>query len=123
MAVRVRVRDRAGVLRGLVPGPKSPLPRVAPEPTAGPGTELRKLLHQIGIKPMGPRCKCNEHAREMDRGGPDWCEQNMETILDWLEAEAKTRPLVGRLFSRTAARQIVKLAIRRARAALTSAAI
>ncbi len=64
---------------------------------------------------MGPRCKCNEHAREMDRRGPDWCERNMETILDWLETEAKTRPLVGRLFSRTVARQIVQLAIGRAR--------
>ena len=86
---------------------------------AGPGTELRKLLHHLGIQPKGFNCKCNEHAREMDRHGPDWCDANMDTILDWLEAEAKSRPIVGILFSRTVARELVKLAIRRARGALT----
>ena len=60
--------------------------------------------------------------REMDRDGPDWCEANIETILDWLEGEARSRPLVGFLFSRYLARKVVIEAISRARAALTSAA-
>lgn len=90
---------------------------------AGPGTELRKLLHHLGIQPKGRNCQCNAHAREMDRHGPDWCEENMDTILDWLEAEAKSRPIVGILFSRTVARELVKLAIRRARSALTPDAV
>ena len=88
----------------------------------GAGTELRKMLGSIGIHPRGEKCKCNEHAREMDRHGPDWCEANIETILDWLEGEARSRPLVGFLFSRYLARKVVIEAIARARAALTSAA-
>ena len=88
----------------------------------GAGTELRKMLGRIGIHPRGEKCKCNEHAREMDRHGPDWCEKNIETIIDWLEGEAKSRPLVGFLFSRYLARKVLIEAISRARAALTSAA-
>ena len=88
----------------------------------GAGTELRKMLGRIGIHPRGEKCKCNEHAREMDRHGPDWCEVNIETILDWLEGEAKSRPLMGFLFSRYLARKVVIESIARARAALTSAA-
>ena len=88
----------------------------------GAGTELRKMLGRIGIHPRGEKCKCNEHAREMDRHGPDWCEKNIETILGWLEGEARSRPLVGFLFSRYLARKVVIEAIARARAALTSAA-
>jgi hypothetical protein len=87
------------------------------QPEGGPGTELRKLLHSIGIQPKGKDCSCNAHALEMDRRGPAWCEQHMETIIDWLAEEAQKRPLVGMLFSRTAARQMVRLAISRARAA------
>ena len=80
------------------------------------------MLGRIGIHPRGEKCKCNEHAREMDRHGPDWCEVNIETILDWLEGEAKSRPLMGFLFSRYLARKVVIESIARARAALTSAA-
>ena len=97
-------------------GEAPPVPPSVEPQTTGPGTELRKLLHVLGIQPKGPKCKCNEHAREMDENGADWCEANMEKILDWLEAEAKTRPIVGMLFSRLAAHGMVKLAIRRARA-------
>ena len=88
----------------------------------GAGTELRKMLGSIGIHPRGEKCKCNEHAREMDRHGPGWCEANIETILDWLEGEARSRPLVGFLFSRYLARKVVIEAIARVRAALTTAA-
>jgi hypothetical protein len=82
----------------------------------GPGTELRKMLASIGIHPRGEKCRCNQHAHEMDVRGADWCEENLESIIDWLEAEAKTRGLIGALFTRTAARMAVKKAIARSRA-------
>lgn len=88
----------------------------------GPGSELRKMLGSIGIHPRGEKCRCNEHSREMDRLGAEWCEENLESIIDWLEGEAKSRPLMGFLFSRYLARKVVLEAIERARAALTSAA-
>ena len=103
---------RAQNLRRLLSG--SPLPTAQPD--GGPGTELRKLLKTLGIQPRGADCQCNAHALEMDRRGPQWCEAHLETIVDWLAEEAKKRPILGMLFSRTAARQMVRLAIERARA-------
>jgi len=83
----------------------------------GPGTELRKLLHKVGIEPREEECKCNEHMHEMDDKGSDWCEENIETILDWLEEEASKRPILGKLFSRTIAKLVVERAINNARVA------
>jgi hypothetical protein len=94
----------------------SPPPAAVSPLSRGPGTELRKMLASIGIHPRGEKCKCNEHAHEMDRRGADWCEENLESILDWLEAEAKTRGYLGMLFVRGAARVVVKTAIARSRA-------
>jgi hypothetical protein len=48
----------------------------------------------------------------MDENGPDWCEENLETIVGWLQEEAKRRKLP---FVRTGARLLVRYAIRRAR--------
>lgn len=48
----------------------------------------------------------------MDEWGPDICEQNLPTIVGWLEEQAKAR---GLPFVRFAGEQAVKLAIRRAR--------
>jgi hypothetical protein len=48
----------------------------------------------------------------MDEWGPDLCEQNLPTIVGWLEEQAKARNLP---FVRFAGEQAVKLAIRRAR--------
>ena len=78
----------------------------------GPGTHLRRLLSYIGIT-AGPGCKCGERARLMDEKGPDWCEKNINTIVGWLEEEAKG--LKGLLFSRLAARMLVRKAIRLSR--------
>ena len=77
----------------------------------GPGTELRGLLSRIGLRPA-PGCACAKRAREMNRLGCSWCDENMETIVDWLEEEANRARLP---FLRFAARKIVELAIRRAR--------
>jgi hypothetical protein len=76
----------------------------------GPGTELKALLHTFGIT-SAPGCPCNEHAQEMDSreaAAPGWCEQNMDTILGWLEEQAQAR---GMPFIRTAAKMLVKRAI------------
>jgi hypothetical protein len=48
----------------------------------------------------------------MNSRGIDWCQDNVITIVSWLEAEAKSQQL---LFSAAAAKLIVKLAIRRAK--------
>lgn len=86
-------------------------PKSLVKSAGGPGTELKALLKTIGIT-SSPNCKCNAHARQMDAWGPDRCEQEMPTILSWLEEQAKARKLP---FVRFAAEQAVKLAIRRAR--------
>jgi hypothetical protein len=104
-------------LRRAMSGPPASARSATPQPEGGPGTELRKLLHKLGIQPKGKECSCNAHALQMDRRGAAWCEQQMDTIVDWLAEEAKKRPIVGLLFSRTLARQMVRLAIARARAA------
>ncbi len=84
-----------------------------PTPLEGPGTELKKLLARIGIKPS-PKCSCNAKAEHMNREGCDWCLKNIETIIGWLEAEHKAQkvniPFIG-----SAAYLLIRVAIRRAR--------
>jgi hypothetical protein len=83
-----------------------------PAPSSGPGTELKALLKDwLGIV-ASPNCSCNARARQMDEWGPDLCEQNLPTIVDWLGEQAAARKLP---FVRFAGEQAVKLAIRRAR--------
>ena len=79
--------------------------------TTGPGTELSKLLKMIGISPKEKGCQCKSHAKRMDREGPQWCRENIEKILGWLQTESKKRKLP---FMKQVAKQVVLLAIRRA---------
>jgi len=79
-------------------------------PTSGPGTELKKLLALVGITSV-PGCQCNSRAKKMDRMGCQWCTENIETIVDWLQEEAYKRHLP---FVRMAAKLLVKRAIRNA---------
>lgn len=95
------------VLRG---GPVSEPP---PCPPDGPGTELHGLLKTVGLD-YEPGCKCEQTACEMNRQGPEWCEQNLELIVGRMKHEANRRRLP---FFKPAARQLVRLAIRRARRA------
>lgn len=75
----------------------------------GPGTELAKMLHKLGI----PECTtCHKHAKEMNKRGHTWCSENEELILQWLEEGAKRNKVV---FIKTAARWFLRKAIRRAR--------
>jgi len=77
----------------------------------GPGTELKALLAKIGIV-ASPGCSCNKRADVMNRNGIHWCEQNVETICDWLQEEATKRKLP---FVRLAGKALIHLAIRRAK--------
>ena len=81
---------------------------------SGPGTELVQLLSKFRITEKS--CNCKAHARQMDEWGPDKCLENMETIVDWMEMEAKKRGGVTSMaFTRTGASTLVKLACWRAR--------
>jgi len=48
----------------------------------------------------------------MNRMGNDWCEQNIETIVEWLKEEAAAR---GLPFISTVGRMLVRKAISNAR--------
>ena len=77
----------------------------------GPGSILSGMISAMGIKST-PNCSCRRHAIEMNTNGPDWCEENLGTILSWLEEEAKKRKLP---FIRTAAKLIVQRSIAKSR--------
>jgi hypothetical protein len=76
----------------------------------GPGTELKKLLAKFFIRQGG--CDCEQRAMLMNLEGPDWCEQNIETIIDWLQEAAKKRHLP---FLRPAAKILIRRAIKNSR--------
>ena len=75
------------------------------------GTELKKLLSKIGIKAT-PNCSCNKRAILMDTNGIEWCENNIDTIVEWLKEEATKRKLP---FIDMAGRLLVKQAIKNAK--------
>lgn len=58
----------------------------------GVGTELKRFLSNFGIKTT-PNCRCTSRAIEMNFQGVEWCKNNRELIVDWLEEEAKARNL------------------------------
>lgn len=59
----------------------------------GPGTILSNFLKKIGITST-PNCSCRQRAIEMNEKGPDWCLQNLDTIVQWLKEEADKREYV-----------------------------
>lgn len=86
-------------------------PRTLESDPNGPGTILSGMISAMGIK-SSPTCSCRRHAIEMNTKGPDWCEENLGTILGWLEEESKKRNLP---FVRTVAKLIVQRAINKSR--------
>jgi hypothetical protein len=72
------------------------------------GTMLKSLLSRIGLE-ASPDCSCNAKAAHMDMMGCQWARDNLDTVVDWLEEEAKKR---GLPFVRMAGRGLVTLAIR-----------
>jgi len=80
----------------------------------GPGEELKALLARFGIRST-PDCQCSKRARymdEMESNQPGWCEQNIETICDWLQEEANKRNLP---FLRAVGKLLIRRAISNAR--------
>jgi hypothetical protein len=73
----------------------------------GPGTILSNMLSVIGIK-ASENCSCKRHAIEMNTRGPEWCLENLDTIMSWLKEESAKRNLP---FIETIARLMVKKAI------------
>ncbi len=84
---------------------------IAPDSPRGPGTELKALLSRVGITSTAG-CSCNAKAKAMDEKGIAWCEENVETICDWLQEEATKRKLP---FVRLAGKALIHMAIRRAK--------
>jgi|688.fasta_scaffold02901_18 hypothetical protein len=85
------------------------------EISGGVGTELKKLLKLIGIT-ASPTCSCNARAKTMDENGTQWCEDNKDTIVGWLEEEANKRNLP---FSSYLATTLINFAIKKAKKAQT----
>lgn len=88
-----------GVLAPISPIPYPTLPPPPPPPPQtledfpnGPGTILSKMLEKIGIKST-PNCSCRRRAMEMNTRGPDWCAENIDTIVGWLREESEKRKL------------------------------
>jgi hypothetical protein len=82
-------------------------------PPCLPGTALKALLSWFGID-SGKGCACKDRAKQMDRGGCDWCEQHIDEIVGWLREEAGKRKLP---FLDAAGRMLVRRAIKNARKA------
>jgi hypothetical protein len=81
------------------------------ETESGVGTELKKLLKTIGIT-ASPTCACNARAKTMNENGIQWCEDNKDTIVGWLEEEANKRNLP---FSSYLATILINFAIKKAK--------
>jgi len=84
-----------------------------PPDHGGPGTELSRLLSTIGIHEL-PDCQCKSKAAAMDARGCDWCEANIDKIVEWLRQEAE-RQGAGGMFVAFAAKSLVRRAIAKAR--------
>jgi len=87
------------------------LPKTLEMHPNGPGSILSGMLSSLGIK-SAPTCSCKRRALEMNAKGPDWCEQNLDQIIGWLEEEAKKRKLP---FIKTVAKIMIQRAISKSR--------
>jgi hypothetical protein len=85
----------------------------------GPGSVLSGMLKTLGINPT-PNCSCRQNAINMNIKGPDWCEQNMDTIIGWLKDESTKRNLP---FIDMVARAMVKKAIKTSRRLLAKESV
>lgn len=54
----------------------------------GPGIELRRVFHVLGIKPA-KNCKCKQFAAWMDKLGVEGCRTQRVEIADKLQAKSK----------------------------------
>lgn len=99
--------------------------KYSPPPPPGAGTQLKSLLKEwLGFE-SSPTCRCNSMAAKMDMLGPDWCESDagMSEILEVMKTEHRKRRSSNQTilpWSDFGAKQLVLLACRRAKNALTT---
>jgi len=86
---------------------QSLFPKTLEQNPNGPGSILTRMISTLGIK-SSSNCSCRKHALEMNEKGPEWCEQNIDTILGWLKEESLKR---GLPFIESVARLMVNAAI------------
>lgn len=60
----------------------------------GPGTELHKLLKDKGYD-IEPGCSCLKTIAKMNSGGPEWCRNNIKSIVDSIAQEAHRRKIIA----------------------------
>lgn len=77
----------------------------------GPGTILHNMLKKIGIK-ADANCNCVSHAISMNKNGPEWCENNIDKILEWLKQESEKRKIP---FIQSVAKLLVQRAINKSK--------
>jgi hypothetical protein len=66
-----------------------PRPKKAQAPIDGPGTELRRLLKELGVTEFAG-CGCANKAKQMNAWGVAGCREHFAEIRTWLdEAAAK----------------------------------
>lgn len=82
----------------------------------GAGSELTRLLSFFWVRHTSG-CQCSERASRMDEMGPEWCRENRDLILSWLQEEAQRR---GIPFVRSVADMVLEAAISRAERRLRS---
>jgi len=90
---------------------QSLFPKTLEQNPNGPGSILTGMISSLGIKSTS-NCSCRRHALEMNEKGPDWCDQNMPTILSWLKEESSKRNLP---FIEMVAKAMVQRAINKSR--------
>ena len=57
----------------------------------GPGAHLHRLIKKYTGEGITAKCGCVNRIAEMNRRGPAWCRDNMQTIIGWMEEEIKRR--------------------------------
>ena len=113
----------------VCPGCKSNLvQRDAPN---GVGTNLKASLSWleklVSAKGQAGCDRCRDKAAELDRWGPDKCEERIETIVSWLVESANAYGVTlgipgAQMAAKIAARALVSRAIQRTRQELAKAA-
>lgn len=91
-------------------------PKTLEENPNGPGTILSKMIKNIGIV-ITNNCSCKQHALQMNEKGNQWCEDNIDTILGWMRAEAAKRHLP---FIDSMAKIIINRAIKKSKKLLAN---
>jgi hypothetical protein len=89
-------------------------PAASSKLAGGVGTEIKKILAGIGIKPCG---RCKALAEQWDAAGIAWCRQNQQTLVDFLTTQATARAwVVGWAAAKLTAPGIIQQAIEQAAA-------